>query len=486
MNRWLKWLPPAPAPMAQAGADPAGSPRGLVRVPIKAKLSVAVIVLLVFTIAALSYVILHRQTEQLYDQIVRTGIVSIGYIESNARVPILSDDTIRLNQLVSEVASLEEFIYAAIVDRQDTVMAHSNLERVGEPFPGFPGRSGLRREEGVTYFNYTDASGSRVLNLTTPVTYQDKTLGEVHLGVSLDFINRQITAATSFIVLLGAISVVAGIAVAVSLSVGFSRPISRLVEATREIGQGRFDHRVPVGRNDELGDLARAFNSMAEGLGQKDLMQQSFGRYVSPEIVELILADPEHQILKGRRSQATVIFTDVRGFTSYSESHQPEQIVEALNEYFEIATKWILEYGGYVDKFIGDAVMGVFGVPVPRPDHARRAVRACAAMQKELEEHASRNEVAAKVGTGVNSGLVISGNIGSQVKTEYTVIGDNVNIASRLTGLARSGQVIISGSTYELAKDIVAVQPQEARRVKGRSKAIQSFLVTAVRPEPQE
>src|SRR5262249_27227160 len=133
-----------------------------------------------------------------------------------------------------------------------------------------------------------------------------------------------------------------------------------------------------------------------------------------------------------------VLFTDIRGFTSFSENREPEQVVEALNQYFEICTRVILDYGGYVDKFIGDAVMGVFGVPVAVENHAERAVRASLHMQRELAEAAKKsgNDVLARVGVGINTGVLVAGNLGSQVKMEYTVIGDSVNTASRLNGLA--------------------------------------------------
>ena len=463
-----------------------GRPRGAlgllaaVRVPIGIKITISMIVLIGITIFVLSNVILNRQAEQLYEATVNQGRLSLNYFESNARIPILRDDTVSLNKLIQEAGGQEGLMYAIIVDTQQTIKAHTQLQHVGKALPAFEEQNNLTEDGKLTYFDYTDAEGRRVLDLSSAVLFQNTPLGRIHVGVSLDFIDEQISGAKFFILVLAIGFVVLGLIVSIGLGVAISRPISRLVVATREIGQGHFDHRVYTTMNDEVGDLANSFNYMAEELGQKEQMKRSFGQYVSPEIVQMIMANPDS--LKGTRNEATVIFTDIRGFTAYSEKRQPEQIVEALNEYFEIATKWILEYGGHVDKFIGDAVMGVFGVPVPRPDHAERAVRACLAMQKELlAKGAAGNEVTGKVGIGVNSGFVVSGNIGSQVKTEYTVIGDDVNLASRLNGLAKAGQTIISESTYEVIKDLVDVTPQEEAKVKGKAKPVKTYLVNSIK-----
>ena len=457
-----------------------------VRIPIGVKIAIAMIMLIGITIFTLSSVILSRQAGQLYEATVSRGRLSLSYFEANARIALIQDDTVGLNKLIQDATRQEGMLYAVIVDNQKLIKAHTDLTRVGNKLEDFPQQRNLVQEGKLTYFDFPDAKGGEVLDLSTPVTFQATELGRIHVGVSLDFINEQIGRAKFFILVLSIGFVVLGVVISVLLGIGVSRPMSLLVVATRELAKGNFGHRVFTNVNDEVGDLAKSFNFMAEELGQKEQMQKSFGQYVSPEVVEMIMSNPESSWLKGERRDATVIFTDIRGFTAYSETRQPEQIVEALNEHFEIATRAILEHGGYVDKFIGDAVMGVFGVPVARPDHAERAVRACLAMQKELQaKGAAGNEIAGKVGIGVNSGSVISGNIGSQVKTEYTVIGDDVNLASRLNGLAGAGETIISESTYDLIKDLVEVEPQEEAQVKGKAKAVKTYLVKSIKEKAQ-
>ncbi|MEW6186848.1 MAG: adenylate/guanylate cyclase domain-containing protein, partial [Thermodesulfobacteriota bacterium] len=307
-------------------------------------------------------------------------------------------------------------------------------------------------------------------------------LGAVHVGVSLDFIHSLIRKDSISILVLSLFIVLLGISISVLLGIGFSRPISKLVLATEEIGKGNFHYRLDMIRKDEFGDLASAFNFMARELRQKMVLQKSFGSYVSPEVLDMILSHPGESWLKGTLQEVTVLFADVRGFTAYSENRDPEKVVEDLNEYFQVATQSILEQGGYIDKFIGDAVLAVFGAPVQKEDHARRAVQTAWTMQEILaaQSEKSHNPLLSRIGIGINSGTVLSGNLGSQVKMEYTVIGDNVNIASRLNGLAGPGEIIISQSCYEAAEGLAKVEALPAQQLKGKKESIRAYRITGI------
>jgi adenylate cyclase len=472
------------------GQDP-GQPqkRSLtLRIPIRVKLSVAITVIIWLTILILSFVVLSRQREQLYLQSVKMGKVSLNYFAYNASIPLLNDDLLTLNTLIKEAASVEGLLYAIIVDRQQVIRAHSDPSKIGATSsPSVESKGEIKREKNIEYFNYTQPSGTHVLNLSKPITFKDKELGTVHVGISLDFISELIHKETLFILLLSLFIILLGISIAIFLGIEFSRPISKLVLATQEIGKGNLQYRIDMLRKDEFGDLATAFNYMAKELWNKLMIQKSFGRYVSPEVLDMILTHPEDSWLKGTRNDATILFTDVRGFTAYSEDKRPEEIVEFLNEYFAIATQCILEQGGYVDKFIGDAVLGVFGVPIAYADHAERAIKATLEMQKRFKERAeqNRNPFLSRIGIGVNSGVVVAGTLGSQVKMEYTVIGDSVNMASRLNHLAGSGEIIISKSVYESTKDLVSVESLSPQSIKGKSEKAEAFRVLGRREEQQ-
>ncbi|HET6514782.1 MAG TPA: adenylate/guanylate cyclase domain-containing protein [Thermodesulfovibrionales bacterium] len=451
--------------------------------PIRVKLSIAITFIIWLTILILSFVILARQKEQLYLQTVKTGNVSLNYFASNANIPLLNDDLLRLNQLIKEATSVEGLLYAIIVDRQGVIQADTDQSRLGSTYQKMENAKELKKEKDVTYFNYLLPSGTHILDLSKPVMFKNKALGEVHVGVSLDFINDLIRRERVFILVLSLFIVLLGISIAVLLGFSFSRPILKLVLATKEIGKGNYQYRIDMARKDEFGDLATAFNYMAQELLTKLLIKQSFGRYVSPEVLDMILSHPEEAWLKGKRNEATILFTDVRDFTAFSETRNPEEIVDNLNEYFEIATQVILEHGGYVDKFIGDAVLGVFGVPISHEDHVFRAVDAAVAMQKRFHEKADgdKNPLLTRIGIGINTGIVVSGSLGSQVKMEYTVIGDSVNVASRINHIAGAGEIIVSKGIYDVMKDRVTANALPPQRIKGKTEAIEVYQIVDVK-----
>jgi adenylate cyclase len=265
----------------------------------------------------------------------------------------------------------------------------------------------------------------------------------------------------------------------------FSSPVRRLRECTKSLGMGDFDQQVTIKRNDELGDLGLAFNKMAKDLALNERIKYSFGQYVTPEIVNLILENPDSQWMKGSEVEATVLFVDIRGFTTLSEDKNPESIVELLNNYFTRVTDAVITHGGHLNKFVGDEAMAVFGAPVPNLEHAEAAVKAALDIQTKisgLDRGTLIKGMAIQVGIGINSGVMVAGNLGSEKRMEYTVIGDNVNVASRLTSLAKPGEILISGQTYELIKDKSRLKIEKRRKtlVRGRKMKVDIFTVLSL------
>lgn len=223
-----------------------------------------------------------------------------------------------------------------------------------------------------------------------------------------------------------------------------------------------------------------------------------FGRYVSPAVVEQLLANPDQVQLGGVRQDVTVMFSDIRGFTAYSEGRPPEEVVQRLNEYMTEMTAIIFRHGGMLDKYLGDGLMAVFGAPIPYPDHARRALAASLEMQKRLEElnqiWIARGEKTFKSGVGLNSGSVIVGNIGSPERMDYTVIGEDVNLASRLEGMNKEfgTSIILSGRTLKSLEATGAaadfdIRPLGAVPVRGFEEPIPIYTVDgwAAKEAPQ-
>lgn len=454
-------------------------------IPIWLKFSIAVISIIVLTIMVLSFIILDRQEERLYQQTVKTGMVSLNFISNNAKILLLNDDILGLNTLIKEAASVEGILYAIIANRKKEIKAHTDFDMIGEVLEKptvIKSNEKIIKKGDVTYFNYTLASGERVLDLRRPLILKGKELGEANVGVSIDFIDELIYKERLFIGLIGLFILFIAVVAAVLFGLNFSRPISKLVDATREISKGNYQHKVGITRKDELGDLSLAFDYMTSELRVKSLMQKSFGKYVGPEVLDMILADPESVWLKGQKREATILFTDIRRFTAYSETKEPEEVVDVLNKYFDIVSHYIIKYGGNIDKFLGDGVLGTFGVPVFYEDHAERAVRAALDMQRKLTQLGKEgNKLLLSMGVGINSGVVISGNMGSQEKMEYTVIGDTVNLASRLNGLAGPGEIVVSGSVYKKVVHLIKADTLPPQKVKGKSKPVSVYKVLSIK-----
>jgi len=451
------------------------------RIPIWLQFFAATMVIISTTIFVMGFFILSQQRERLYNQTLKIGKVSLNYFSGNAAIPLLEDNVLQLNTLIKDATHAEGLLYAIIVDHNQIIKAHTDINKIGNPFEKFEDITDVRKDADVVYFNYFSKSGTHVLNLSLPIRFQEKELGEVHVGFSIDFIERLIHKAQLTIIVITLFIIIFGCCIAVFLGFHFSRPISNLVQATQEIGSGNYRHKIILDRNDELGNLATAFNRMGDELWKNSLMQKSFGKYIGSEVLEMIMANPESLWLKGHRSEATIVFTDIRGFSLYSEVKEPEEIVEKLNQYFEIATRTIRYHGGYVDKFIGDAVLGVFGVPVYKENHVIRAVMAALDMQKAFfEKGKNGNDLLQSVGIGINSGVVVSGNIGSQDRMEYTVIGNSVNLAAHLYRLASPGEIIISKSVYTNIKALIEVEPLPPQYIKGKSEPVETFKLLGI------
>jgi len=257
-----------------------------------------------------------------------------------------------------------------------------------------------------------------------------------------------------------------------------TRPVKVLVNSAREIERGDYHHVVNLQQEDELGLLGQAFNNMSKGLYERDRVQNLLGKVISPEIAqELISSDVQ---LGGEEKEITILFTDLRNFTGLSENRSPSDMLDILNEYLTRMTAVIDRHGGVVDKYIGDAIMALFGAPVNLPDHPSRAVACALEMLDELvlcnASFKTRGWPELDMGIGVHSGKVIVGNMGSSDRLNYTAIGDGVNLASRLESATKDCGVpiIVSEATRNMAPDF-EYQELQAIQVRGRQQAVRMF-----------
>jgi adenylate cyclase len=216
------------------------------------------------------------------------------------------------------------------------------------------------------------------------------------------------------------------------------------------------------------------------------LLRTLFGRYVSEDVAaEIIRAPDQHLGVGGQKREVTVLFGDLRGFTPMAETLDPQDVVDILNAYLTYVVDTVFEHGGTLDKFRGDGIMAVFGAPVAHADDPRRAVSCALAMSTRVRaaRFAAFPDLRLQMGIGINTGVVIAGNIGSERRMDYTVIGDQVNLAQRLESSAGPGQILIAGATYERVRDRLRVGELGEMRLRGRHEGVTAYDVIGWRDE---
>jgi class 3 adenylate cyclase len=302
-------------------------------------------------------------------------------------------------------------------------------------------------------------------------------------------------------------SLLAALALGAILSWSLINPVRRMDAALGVIADGDFKRRVQVPNRDEFGRLTENLNRTTEHLatlyGDLENLNQNLQqtvdekvveleraselkRYLSPQVAQSILAGETEVTLGSSRKYLTTFFSDIRGFTELSERMEPEELVGELNDYLTEMTEIVFAHGGTLDKYIGDAVMVFFGDPVPQDDHAERAVRMAVAMQARMSElqmrWRNRYDEVFSIGVGIATGWVTVGNIGSSTRTDYTVLGNQVNLASRLADRAGSGEILVTDRTLRESKTTLAATLIDEVDLKGVNRPTKIYRLEL--PEP--
>ena len=282
------------------------------------------------------------------------------------------------------------------------------------------------------------------------------------------------------------------LAVALILALFFSRtlttPIKRLVAATARIREGDYRVSVDVANRDELGRLTTAFREMGEGLAERERIKSAFGKFVNKEVAERVARGEVS--LGGETKEATIFFSDIRSFTEISENLSPHEVVEFLNDYMTRMVACVNTTHGVVDKYIGDAIMAVWGAPYSVGNDTENAVNGALMMRRALAEYNASREGTTKpfikIGCGINSGNIVAGQIGSLERMEYTVIGDAVNLASRIESLNKPFRtdILVSEESYGRVAGIFKVEPMKKITVKGKARPQQIYAVLGRLDDP--
>jgi len=380
-------------------------------------------------------------------------------------------DPLKLYFSVTEMVKEKAILYAMVADSSGKILSHSDNKEIGS-------KTKLTLAEN-NEIKVVKQKG--LYDITAPIKIGNILLGGVRIGFSDKSINEAIGKIRNRIILITVAVLLCSIIVS-SVAVTFMvKPINVLADAAKKVGSGDLNQNVSIKRNDELGELARNFNEMITGLKDRDFIKDTFGKYVSKQVAEAILNGRLQ--LGGERRKASVLISDIRGFTGMSEKLSPEEVVDFLNSYFHEMVGVVTKYEGTLDKYIGDAILAVFGAPISHADDAKRAVFTAIEMQEKLKVFNIRRKEEGKepihIGIAVHTGALVAGNIGSAVRMEYTVIGDTVNLAARLEKLNKKfgTMVLLSESTYAEVKDIVNAREIPSVKIRGKEKEIKVYDV---------
>ncbi|MBF0289309.1 MAG: adenylate/guanylate cyclase domain-containing protein [SAR324 cluster bacterium] len=261
------------------------------------------------------------------------------------------------------------------------------------------------------------------------------------------------------------------------LTRSFTKPIYSLLKTINIVSKGDYTAQAPVITGDEIGILTKEFNEMVKGLKEREFIRDTFGKYVTKDVANVILKDKIN--LGGEVRLCTVLVTDIANYTTISEELSPQKIVKMLNEYFSVQVEIIHNHNGVVNEFIGDSIFAMFNVPLDDPNHATNAIKAALEIEKISASRQFGNNRLLTTRMGINTGMVVAGNIGSEDRMKYTVIGDEVNVAARLEQLNKQhGTLILLGeNTYELTKNHFDFSQLGDFQLKGKEKTIKVYKV---------
>lgn len=385
------------------------------------RLSILMILLIFVTSSVLTIFFIRHQKEIFYQEKVASGRMILNHLSHKALLPFIEEDMIGLNSLMREAREIEGLVYAMVLDPHEVIKAHTDPAKIGMIQKGFERIESSNALDAITPWVYRLPSGERILNLSKPITFKNKNLGSVLVGLSINFIDKAIKKE----------------ALRIIQSVFW---ISLIIWI---IGMGTIFFLSPY----------------------PSFFKKKQEETVFPEAV---------------RKQVAVLYTGIREFKSYAMAKRPEEVFQDLSEYISIATKIILDYEGYIARVAGEKVVGIFQSSTLMRDHIQRAVQCAIALQKALEfnkKQGSRNLFLDQVGIGISSGVVLYGDIDSLIGKIDNYIGESFHTASSLYTLAGPGEIIISKEVYKSIENMVSVDPLPPREMTKRTEAWESFRI---------
>ncbi len=435
--------------------------------PIAGKLALIFTAVIIVGMGLLSLFILGNQSSVFGQQTDAYAAALSDQLSTAAIEPILAGDLQAIDQLTTNLVDNEGIEGVAILSDQLTMLSTIGIIPAQDP-------SRIRPNQPL-YWHIGESKQFGMASYVSKINFRDITVGYSLITFDRSFMNTAYGDTIRTISAITALMVGLSIVVAIFLSKRLSRPIKHLVKGSQEISRGNYRFRFQEQRKDELGQLMGSLNTMTEGLLRKEQVEETFSRYVSPNVAWALMDDLEKVHLGGNHVEATVLFADISGFTSLSEELEPAAINRLLNDYFTLIDQVAEKHGGHIDKYIGDCAMILFGVPLQDEKHGLHGIHCAIEIQQVIQKYNLTRQqegmITVEFSIGMNSGTMLAGNMGSERRMEYTVVGNAVNLASRLSSIATAGQIIVTRELHDALGLDTLFETSQAGTIKLRGKA---------------
>ncbi|MEN8168952.1 MAG: adenylate/guanylate cyclase domain-containing protein [Pseudomonadota bacterium] len=458
-------------------------------IPIAVKLSLIFALLIATGMIGLGFVVGAKQSTQLNEQIDKFGTTLVQRLAETAREPLLANDHLNLELIVNTLTKDANIDGAAIFSDEQKLVVAAGLTPSDSQLP----KTINRTEVNPTQINWQQGKKQKneraFVSFVTPILFRNITVGYALLSFDHSVMTEAKRDTISTVIWVTLLMLLVAISASFYLGRRLTRPIDQLLAASTAFSEGKFDYRIHNKRNDELGVLMQSLNAMGEGLLRKEQVELVFSRYVSPEVAHQAITDLDNMEslqLGGSHVEASVLFADIVGFTSMSEEMSPQDVSSLLNLYFSNIAEAVRFCRGHIDKYMGDCAMIVFGVPKEYEEHPFNAL-ACGWMILQLVEVMNRqrirnNEPAVEFRIGVNSGTMLAGNMGSAERMEYTVVGDAVNLASRLSHAGEPGQLILTEEmlNHPVLNNRITSKEHGTIKLRGKKELVSLFIIEEI------
>lgn len=447
-------------------------------------------VLIVVGMGLLSAVVLTSQAELMRKQVNQQGRSLVTQFSHSATEPLFTDDNFSLQVLINQLVTDPQVSSVVIYDEFQQPLLSGGTAPINQ-FQDFLNKEGQLIQSGLFALDSNGKVGRDLVSFIAPISFDNVVAGHAAITLTAQSLRSAHQKTMQVLIIATIVMMLLAVSIAYWMSRRLAKPVTTLVSATEALARGEFSTHIKWRRQDELGQLAEALNSMSRSLHEKQQMEGVLSRFVADDVAKNMLNDLDKVDIGCERVDASVLFVDIVGYTELAENATTDEVVALLNEYLAYFTLCSQLFFGTVDKFIGDCAMVIFGAPRLNSDHRFNAI-ACATVMVRLLERVNKirsqsGQQEIQVRIGINSGEMMAGYVGAHQRMEYTVVGDAVNVASRLSRMAEPGKIVVGEDVVndKSLQGRVRFTPYREVTVKGRRGVTNTFHIDQIESQYQ-